>query len=69
MGGVGSPLVIQDDGLMAEHFCVIVTRGRPMIIPRNGPVYLDGHRLMGMTPIYPDDIVCVGQSKLNIKHV
>ena len=67
VGGVGSSLIINDDSLTPEHFCVVVTRGRPMIVPKKGPVFLDGHRLMGITPIYPDDVVCVGQSKLIIK--
>ena len=67
MGGVGSPLIINDDSLMREHFGVVVTRGRPMIVPKNGPRFLDGYRLMGITPIYPDDVVCVGQSTLTIK--
>ena len=66
MGG-SVALIINDDSPMREHFGVVVTRGRPMIVPKNGPVFLDGHRLMGITPIYPDDVVCVGQSKLTIK--
>jgi DNA-binding NtrC family response regulator len=37
-----------------------------MVIPKSGPVFLDGHRLLGITPVYPDDVLCVGQSKFTI---
>ena len=66
VGGVGSRVVMADQSLMVDHFAVIVTRGRPMVIPKSGPVFLDGHRLLGITPVYPDDVLCVGQSKFTI---
>lgn len=67
IGGPGSRVVVSDDSLMLDHFTVVVTRGRPMVIPKNGPVFLDGHRLLGITPIYPDDVLCVGQSKFTVQ--
>ena len=67
VGGQGSHVIVMDDSLMVDHFAVVVTRGRPMVIPKNGPVFLDGHRLLGITPIYPDDVLCVGQSKFTIQ--
>ena len=67
IGGSGSPVVIKDDSIMDNHFSVVVARGRPMILPQNGPVYLDGHRLIGLTPVYPDDVLSVGQSKFTVK--
>ena len=69
IGGMGSPIAINDDSIMNNHFSVVVARGRPMILPQNGPVFLDGHRLIGLTPVYPDDILSVGKSKVTVKQL
>jgi transcriptional regulator with PAS, ATPase and Fis domain len=69
VGGLGSKVCIADDSLMPEHFSVVVTRGRAMVVPKNGPVFLDGHRIMGITPIYPDDVLSVGQSRFTIEPI
>jgi transcriptional regulator with PAS, ATPase and Fis domain len=66
VGGRGSGVYIEDKTLKKEHFSIAVSRGRPMVTPVNGPVFLDGHRLLGTTPIYDDDVFSVGQSRFAI---
>ncbi len=66
VGQTGSRIAINDPTLMTEHFAIVVSRGRPMVTPKNGPVFLDGHRLLCTTPVYPEDVLCVGQSKFSI---
>jgi len=66
VGSRGSSVYIEDKTLKPQHFSVAVSRGRPMVTPVNGPVFLDGHRLLGTTPIYEEDVFSVGQSKFAI---
>ncbi len=65
--GTSGRLMINDPALLPSHFTIVVSRGRPMVTPTNGPVFLEGHRLLNTTPIYPDDVFSAGQSKFSIQ--
>ena len=66
VGASGSQCPLSDTSLTMNHCVVTVSRGRPMITPVNGAVYLEGHRLVSTTPVYEDDILVLGQTELGL---
>ncbi len=66
VGSQGSQIVMSDESVVVEHCVITVTRGRPMVRPNRGPVYLDGHRLTGATPIYEGDQLTIGKTDFSI---
>ena len=54
--GVGGPNSnIHVAGLVDDHFWLRITRGRVMIEPGRGAVFLEGQRLRTITPLYADE--------------
>ena len=60
IGSLGSDIVLRDPLLRKDHALIRISRGRPMIEPGRGPVFLDSQRIELTTPVYPDEEVCIG---------
>jgi transcriptional regulator with AAA-type ATPase domain len=67
IGGPGSDIRIQDPLLQPNHCRIRVSRGRTMVEPGSGPVFLGGQRVFSITPIYSDEEVCIGGSSFRIE--
>jgi transcriptional regulator with AAA-type ATPase domain len=67
LGGPGSDIVIPDAKLLPAHTRLLLARGRPMILPGSGGVYLDGERVRGLVPIYPGERIRLGDSEFVLK--
>ena len=63
IGGMDSQISLNDASLRINHCVVTVSRGRPMVTPLNGAVFLEGQRLNTTTPIYEDDVLVIGQTE------
>ena len=63
IGGMDSQISLNDASLRVNHCVVTVSRGRPMVTPLNGAVFLEGQRLTTTTPIYEDDVLVIGQTE------
>ena len=66
VGGAGSDLEIEDSNVCVQHCYLHTSRGRVMIEPGQGPVILDGQPIQGITPVYHDDELRIGQSFLRV---
>lgn len=66
IGSGNSQIALQDASLKNSHCVVSVSRGRPMITPMNGTVFLEGQRLQTTTPIYEDDVLVIGQTEISV---
>jgi len=53
VGGPNSNIHVE--GLVDDHFWLRITRGRVMIEPGQGAVFLEGQRLRTITPLYADE--------------
>ena len=69
LGGTGSEIVLMDPGLVPRHCVLRVSRGRVMIEPAMGPVYVDGQRVLDITPIYKEEQFRIGDTRLRIESV
>ena len=67
IGGSGSDLEIADPNICIQHCYIHTSRGRVMIEPGHGPVILDGQPIQGITPVYHDDEIRIGQSFLRVE--
>ncbi len=68
---VGSPpstIRLKDPDLQPEHLRLRLSRGRVMVEPGKGASFLDGNRVRDITPLYPDEELCLGQSVVRIEH-
>lgn len=66
LGSSGSDLVLSDASVVAEHCSLRIAHGRVMVEPGRGPVWLDGHRLRQITPLYPEETFQIGESTLRL---
>lgn len=66
VGATGSDLEIADPDVSVQHCYLHTSRGRVMIEPGEGPVILDGQPIQGITPVYHDDELRIGQSFLRV---
>lgn len=66
VGAKGSDLEIEDSNVRVQHCYLHTARGRVMVEPGEGPVMLDGQPIQGITPVYPEDELRIGQSFLRV---
>ncbi len=69
VGNHKSDIGLGDEKLKAEHCRLRISRGRVMIEPGNGPVFLGGQRLTDITPILEGEIFRIGDSFLKVESV
>ena len=63
LGAAGSDLVLdEDDGVLPGHVGLAVARGRTMLLPGTGMVYLDGERVLSALPVYPGERFRLGDT-------
>jgi len=67
VGGSGSDIVLADRTLMHNHCRLQISRGRVMLEPGTGAVWLDGQRLINLTPLYPDESFRIGETWLRVE--
>ena len=56
VGGMGSDVVLSEQ-LKPNHCRLRISRGRAMVEPGSGPVYLDGRKVQDITPLYSDETI------------
>ena len=65
-------LPVMDDGRVSRIHCVIIHRGDKLYLKdegsRNG-TYLNGERLEGPEPIQRDDIIGIGETRLEVQRI
>lgn len=66
VGGDGSGIALGDPMLVADHCRLRVSRGRVMLEPGRGAVWLDGSRLRQITPLYPGEVFRIGETTLRL---
>ena len=66
VGTQGSGIVLDDPTVTADHCRLRVSRGRVMLEPGRGVVWLDGQRLREITPLYPDESFRLGETTLRL---
>ena len=66
VGGVGSDIEIQEPGAVARHCRLRVSRGRVMLAPGEGPTYLNGRRIVDITPIFPGEELAIGSTRARV---
>ena len=67
VGGAGSHIDLQDDGLVRDHAWLRISRGRTMVEPGRGPAWLDGQRVRDITPLYPDEELRIGGTVVRVE--
>ena len=68
VGGFGSDIVLSEQ-LMPNHCRLRVSRGRAMVEPGLGPVFLDGRRIQDITPLYSDEGVRIGAIQFRVERL
>lgn len=68
VGGSGSDIVVSKN-IMSNHCQLRVSRGRAMVEPGLGPVFLDGQRIQDITPLYADEVVRIGEVQFRIERL
>ncbi len=58
---------LRDAGVVENHCFFRVARGRVMVEPGKGAVYLDGDRIREITPLYADETLQVGTSQMRVE--
>ena len=68
VGGPGSDVVLSEE-LRPNHCLLRISRGRAMVEPGSGPVYLDGRKVLDITPLYSDETIRLGQLHFRIERL
>ncbi len=66
VGGPGSSISLPDPSLLRDHCRLRVSRGRVMLEPGAGPIWLDGRPVRDITPVLPDEEVRIGACVLRV---
>ena len=66
VGGVGSDIPLRDPSLVARHLCLQVSLGRAMVLPGRGAAFLEGQRIVDVTPVYAGDVLRLGDTTLSV---
>ena len=67
LGGVGSDLLLQSSAVRPDHCHLRVAMGRVMIEPGRGEVWLDGQRIVELTPLLWEEAFRVGDVVLRVE--
>lgn len=66
LGAAGSQVVLHGEGVVPEHCFVRVTRGRLLVEPGQGAVFLGGARVREITPVYVDEELRLGEVRVRV---
>jgi pSer/pThr/pTyr-binding forkhead associated (FHA) protein len=66
VGAKGSDIPLRDPGLVPRHLGFQVSLGRAMVLPGRGPAFLEGQRIVDLTPVYPGDSIRLGDTTLGM---
>lgn len=69
IGGKGSDIEISRYQHLKNHAILYISRGRVMVSPKTGPVFLNGQRITSLTPVYAGEIIALGETKLRIEKI
>lgn len=67
LGRLEGDIRLRDPGIVDDHCVFRVSRGRVMVEPGKGAVFLDGDRIRQITPLYADETLQVGMSQLRVE--
>jgi len=67
LGRKESEIRLSDVGVVENHCTFRVARGRVMVEPGKGAVFLDGERIREITPLYADETLQVGTTVLRVE--
>ncbi len=62
-----SDIRLKDLSVVEEHCTIRVARGRVMVEPGKGAVFLDGERIREITPLYADETLRIGTTILRVE--
>ena len=68
-GGKGSDIEISKHNHLKNHAIIFVSRGRVMVAPKAGPVFLNGQRISNITPVYSGETMNLGEVALRVDAV
>ncbi len=66
VGAKGSDIALDDPSLVARHLGLQVSLGRAMVLPGRGAAFLEGQRIVDLTPVYPGDVLRLGDTTLSV---
>ena len=66
LGGPGSTIALSEPSLVRDHCRLRISRGRVMLEPGKGAVWMDGHLLRDITPVFPDEEFRLGACVLRV---
>ena len=70
LGASGSDLVVDEDSsVLPGHVGLAVSRGRTILLPGTGVVYLDGERVLSALPVYPGERFRIGETICELTNV
>jgi DNA-binding NtrC family response regulator len=67
LGRKKSEIRLSDPGVVEDHCTFRVARGRVMVEPGKGAVFLDGERIRDITPLYADETLQIGGTLLRVE--
>lgn len=67
LGAAGSDLELPDPRLVRHQCHLRISRGRVMVEPGDGAVFLDGERVRTITPFYAEDSLQLGDTVLRVE--
>lgn len=67
IGGKGSDIEISKRNHLKNHAMIYVSRGRVMVSPKEGPVFLAGQRIGSITPVYSGETISLGDVSLRVE--
>jgi DNA-binding NtrC family response regulator len=56
-----------DPSVVEEHCYLRVSRGRVMVEPGQGAIYVDGQRVRSITPLYADETLFIGNNVVRVE--
>ncbi|MCB9795525.1 MAG: sigma 54-interacting transcriptional regulator [Alphaproteobacteria bacterium] len=65
--GPDSDLPMGDPSLKTKHLVLLVVRGRAMVTPKEGAVFLDGERIYATMPVYLGEQVTAGDTVFHLE--
>ena len=67
VGAKGSDIWIRDPKILHHHCFLRISRGRVMLEPGEGPAFLDGRKVLSITPLYAEEEFRIGDSFLYVE--
>ncbi len=67
IGAAGSDIPLGDPSVVPRHLGIQVSLGRAMVLPGRGAAFLEGQRIVDLTPLYPGDTLRLGDTTVTVK--